>query len=803
MSVLEKAKDLTEEEKAKLVCGASNMGTHGVERLGIPSLRFSDGPLGVRKINPEAKNGSDVDATLPSTCFPVGANLGNTWSTELLGKMGRALGKEAKYYDVDILLGPGINIKRNPLNGRNFEYYSEDPFLTGALASSYIKGLQSEGVGACAKHFALNNNESFRFVSDSLADERTMREIYLKAFEKVMKEARPWAVMTAYNRVNSEFCSQSSFLLDGVLRKEWGYDGLAMSDWGGTQDRVLSLRNGLDLEMPGCIPENVKEVEKSVKTDSLLKKKEEESVGRILSAIDKASLTDRSKKDPSVFEEGDKTAYELALESLVLLKNGKDALPLKKDGKVLVLGSLFEEEHYQGGGSSMIHAYRTRTLKEAFEEKGISFDYEKGYSEEDGKPDAKLEEKALKKAEEYDTVLLFLGERGTDDSEGYDRDSLLLPENQVSLLKKLPSDKKIVVLLYGGGTSEIPCLDKISALIYCGLYGQEGGRALVSVLTGETSPSGKLAESFYASYGDVPYGKEFVPGTEYLYKEGLFVGYREPEGHPKKFLFPFGYGMSYTEFAYSDLSLAKEEKGIRVSYTVTNTGKAAGKEVSEVYVGKKDSSFLRPRAELKGFSKDALLPGEKKRISVFIPYEDMKVYSVRKKAWTLEGGKYEIYVGKDSASFPLRGDVQIEGENIEPETEADLAEKYESYSLNEEEFFRLLGKKEKKETYGRPYTMETPIAYFSSPFGKFFRKIVVGVGKKKVKSAKKIQDPEAKARRIKSGTFVARLMPYNSLRSLSFSSSGAFPYRVAKGILEMANGHFIRGLRRMSKKEKD
>lgn len=802
MSFLEKQKELNEEEKAKLVCGASNMGTYPATRLDIPSLRLSDGPIGVRKINPEAKNGSDVDATLPSTCFPVGTNLGNTWSTELLKKVGNALGKEAVYYGVDILLGPGINLKRNPLNGRNFEYYSEDPYLTGALAASYVQGLQSEGVGACVKHFALNNNEAFRFASDSLAGERTVRELYLKPFEKVIKEASPKAVMTAYNRVNSEFCCQSPFLLEGVLRKEWNYDGLVVSDWGGTQDRVLSLKNGLDLEMPGCIEENVKEVEEAVRNDPELKKKEEESVGRILKALDGASESVRPETDPSVFAEGDALAYEAALESLVLLKNENGALPLKKDEKVLVLGSLFEHEHYQGGGSSMIHAYKTRTLKEAFEEKGILFDYEEGYAEEAEKPDEKLERKALEKAGEYGTILLFLGERGTDDSEGYDRESTSLPQNQVSLLEKLPSGKKIVVLLYGGGSMDVPCLDKISALLYCGLYGQEGGRALSSVLSGESCPSGKLAQSFYASYKDVPYSSEFKPGIDYLYKEGIFVGYREAEGHVKKFLFPFGYGLSYTEFAYSDLSVEKEEDGILVGYTVRNTGNRTGKEISEIYVGKKDSSFLRAKAELKGFSKDGLRPGEEKRISVRIPYGDLEVYSEKKKEWVLEDGKYEIYVGKDSASFLLKGETDLRGEKLKAEMSPELKEKYESYSLSDDEFFSLLGKKKEKETFGKPYTLETPIAYFQSPFGKFFTRIVAGVGKKKIRSARKIKDPEARERRIKAGTFVAKLMPYNSLRSLSFSSAGAFPYRYAKGILEMANGHFFKGIRTMMKKEK-
>ncbi|MDD6240182.1 MAG: glycoside hydrolase family 3 C-terminal domain-containing protein [Eubacteriales bacterium] len=801
MSYEEKVKELTPEEKAKLLSGAKNMETYAIPRLGIPSLKLSDGPLGVRKEDPNAGAVSGVDHTLPSTCFPVGANLGNTWSPALLNEMGKALGKEAKYYDVDILLGPAINIKRNPLNGRNFEYYSEDPILTGKLAISYIEGLQGEGVGACVKHYALNNNESFRFSSDSLCEERVMREIYLRPFQMAIRHAHPGSLMTGYNQVNSAFCCQNDYLLQEVLRKEWGFDGLVMSDWGGTEDRVEALKEGMDLEMPGCIEENPEKVEEAVKKDSLLAQREEESDRRILRALDKASKVDKSVKDKSIFEEDDKLAYRIALESMVLLKNENNTLPLFKEEKVLILGSPFKEEHYQGGGSSMIHSYKKETLEEVFQKRGISYTYEEGYQEREKEPNPKLEKKALEAATKADTILLFLGERGTDDSEGYDRKSIKLPKNQISLLEKIPSGKRIIVLLYGGGVMEIPCLEKINALLYCGLPGQEGGNALVSLLLGEENPSGKLAESFYQSYEEVPYGKEFKPQLTYLYKEGLFVGYREAKEGSKKFAFPFGYGLSYTIFSYSDLEVKQEEDSVLVSYTVKNTGNREGKEISEVYVGKKDSSLLRPIRELKGFSKDNLKPSEEKRIEVRIPFSALKVYVPQKKEFVLEDGTYAIYVGSSSESLILQKEISIAGEKMDEEISLALKEKMLSYSLTDEEFYSLLEREKKDDTITKPYTLETPIAYFNTSFGKKFRKMTVWVGKHKVKKAKHIKDPEQRGREEKAGVFIAELMPYNSLRSLSFSSAGSFSYKVAEGVLEMVNGHFFKGLHKMMAKK--
>jgi len=801
MSCRDKQSELSEEEKAKLLSGAGKMRTYEVKRLGIPPLAFSDGPLGIRKSKPNGSATSSIDESLPATCFPSGSNLGNTWSLSLLQELGSALGKEARHYGVDILLGPSLNIKRNPHNGRNFEYYSEDPFLNGCLASSYVEGIQGEGVGACLKHFALNNNESFRFLSDSLAGERTMREIYLKPFEIAIKASHPAALMCSYNRVNSIFSAEHPFLLKQVLREEWDYQGLVMSDWGGMRDRVASLKAGLDLEMPGGIDENAKQVQEAASKDPLLQQEEEKSVSRLLKTIDTAQEKREREDRPSLFEEDDELAYRLALESFVLLKNEKNALPLAKGEKVLVLGPLFLHEHDQGGGSSLIHPYKKKSLTDAFREEGIDFAYEEGYQEEEEKPNPRLEKKALEKAKDFSTILLFLGERGTDDSEGYDRASLDLPRNQVSLLERLPAEKRIVVLLYGGGSMNIPSLSKISALLYCGLPGQGGARALAQLLSGQESPCGKIAESFYLSEADIPYGKEFKPQIDYLYKEGIFVGYRQAKNHPKRFLFPFGYGLSYTSFSYSSLTVERREGDILVSCLITNTGKREGKEISEVYVGKEDSPILRPERELKGFSKDSLKPGESKRIQVKIPLSSLEVYCPARKRWVLEEGAYQFGVGPSSRDLPLQGEVFLKGEALTADYPPKVQEKIESYQLSDEEFFSLLGWKKEKERFDKPYTMETPIAYFQTLGGKCFRKILVGTGKRKIKKAKRIKDPEARSREEKTGTFLAKMLPYNSLRSLSFSSDGVLPLSAAEGILDIVNGHPFRGLKKMRKKK--
>lgn len=577
---------MTAEEKAALVSGTDFMYTNPIPRLGVPSLCTSDGPHGLRKQTGSRDNG--VSGSEPATAFPTAACTASGRNPELLKKMGAAIGRECRHYGVHTLLGPAVNIKRNPLCGRNFEYFSEDPYLAGVMGAAMVEGVQSEGVGVSVKHFALNNSENFRFMGDSVMSENTMRKIYLKQFEYIVKHAKPATVMCAYNKINGTYCSENKWLLTDVLRNEWGFDGVVMSDWGAVNDRVKGLKAGLDLEMPGDTPACRRWILDGLKDGSLPGEDIDKACRNILKWVDKYYRPE--EKGAADFEAHHELAAEIAADSAVLMKND-GVLPLSGGEKLCIKGELFENMRYQGAGSSMINPAFYNSPKNEFEKRGV----------------------VPVDLDESDTVLYFAGLTDEYESEGFDRESMKLPEDQLREIEALcETGKRIVIVLFAGSPVELPFCDNVSAILNMYLPGQNGGKAVYELLYGIKNPSGKLAETWPMTYGDVPSSATFGKTVNEIYEEGTEVGYRYYNRHNIPVRFPFGYGLSYTTFEHGDWS----KEGDTYTKTVTNTGSRFGGEVAELYVG----------GELKGFKKVYLEPGESVKVSITAPDGEEKKY---------------------------------------------------------------------------------------------------------------------------------------------------------------------------------
>ncbi len=791
---------LTLKEKIEMLQGHDNMKTYKNIDKGIEEIIFSDGPSGIRKELDNGDSLSNISNALPTTCFPTGVTIASTWNIDLVKEMGDVLGDEAKYFGINLLLGPAINIHRNPLCGRNFEYYSEDPFLSGKIASSFVKGIESKNIGACIKHFACNNNEKYRYIGDSIVDKRALHEIYLKPFETVINEVNPYAIMTSYNKINGEFASENKYLLNDYLRSKLKYDGVIMTDWGGLKDRDKALKNGLDLEMPGSIPYNSKLLYDNIKNNNLDQELLDKSILRL---IDLKNKTNNKKIDNFDFNKGYDIAYKLAIEGAILLKNDNDILPINKNEKLLIIGDLFRNVRYQGSGSSMLNPIKLKNHIDVFNENNINYEFELGYLQNENEPNLKLEEDAINKCNDYDKIIVYAGLNDYVESEGYDRDNLSLPKNQLSLINKLIKlNKKIIIVLFGGAPVELPFINDIDAILYMGLSGEAIGDATYYLLFGIENPSGKLTDTWPLKYDDVPFSSEFTKSPYELYKESIFIGYRYFNTVNKNVLFPFGYGLSYTKFKYSNLKIRKIENDINVTFNIKNIGNKKGKEVSEIYIGKNDSKIIRPKLELKGFKKIELDINEEKEISINININDLKVFIDDE--YKLENGIYQIYVGNNSSSILLEGEIELEGAIL---NKSYYDEIYYKFILNNElsnlDFSKIIEREIPNYEYGkRPYTIETPIGEFNTFYGRIFKKIFLNVGLKQIKKASKMKDGLEKERMKKAGIFMYRLMPYNSLRSLSFSSSGKLQYNVAEGILEFANGHPLKGIRKMLKKYK-
>ncbi|MBR1685253.1 MAG: glycoside hydrolase family 3 C-terminal domain-containing protein [Clostridia bacterium] len=655
--------EMTLEEKCSLLSGSDFWHTQAIDRLGIPAVMLSDGPHGLRKQNDKADH-LGVNESIKAVCFPAACASTASFDRTLVRRIGETIGDECQHEQVAVNLGPAINIKRSPLCGRNFEYMSEDPFLAGELASSLIQGTQSKHIGVSVKHFAANNQEHRRMSSDSVIDERTLREIYLPAFEAAAKKGKAWTFMCSYNKLNGEYASQHEELLTDILRKEWGFDGYVMSDWGAVSDRVRGVHAGLDLEMPGSGGVNDNLVLEAVKRGDLDEKDVDTCVERILT-ITKRYLDNAKPDTPWDLEKDHALAGALAADCMVLLKNENSILPFRPEEKVLVIGEFAVRPRFQGGGSSHINCSSVTSLMDALKDvPGVS--YCQGYAIKDDQPSAALTEEALEAAKHADKVLIVAGLPDSFESEGYDREHMHMPYAQEQLISQVAKvNPNTVVLLYNGSPVEMPWVNEVKGIVEGYLAGQNVGYANRAVLYGEVNPSGRLPETFPVHLEDTPcylsYGGE---GNTAVYSEGVFVGYRYYTTKKQPVLFPFGHGLSYTRFSYSDLTLSaeamKDTDTLQVSVKVTNTGDRAGKEVVQLYVAPQKSSVFRPVRELKGFDKVELAPGEEKTVTFTLDKRSFAYWNITLHDWHVDTGVFDIQICADAETVLLSAPVNVE-----------------------------------------------------------------------------------------------------------------------------------------------
>ena len=684
-------KELTLEEKSALLSGAETFKTRGMPKHGIPQIWLSDGPHGLRKQAGESDH-LGLNPSVPATCFPTASAIANSWDAALGEEIGAALGEEAAAQEVSVVLGPGLNMKRNPLCGRSFEYFSEDPYLAGKLAAGYIRGIQSKGVTACPKHFAVNSQETRRMASDSIVDERTLREIYLTGFEIAVKEGHPRSIMSSYNLVNGTYANENKHLLMEILRGEWGFDGAVITDWGGSNDHALGVKNGSTLEMPVPGGDSVRELLAAVESGKISESDIDARLSELLPLVfdTKAALDAAPREFDAAAHHA--LARRAAEESLVLLKNEGALLPLAAGSKVAVIGDFAKNPRYQGAGSSMVNSTQVDVLLDKLIDSELNvIGYQQGFDRH-GKPDAALQKSACELAAQADTVILCMGLDEIAESEGLDRSNLRLAQNQLDLLQAVATvNPKIVVVLYSGSVVETPWLDNCQALLYAALGGQAGAGAVADALTGKVNPCGKLAETWPLAYADVPSAADFATRRKTVeYREGLYIGYRYFTTAEKAVRFPFGYGMSYTTFAYSDM--AADEQG--VSLTVMNTGSVAGTEIVQLYVAKKNSELFRPARELKGFARVTLAPGEKQRITIMLDDKAFRFWNVKANRWEIEGGEYELFVGASVEDIRLCEKISVHGTaTVHPYEDRDLDCYYKGDVLHvsDADFEKLLG----------------------------------------------------------------------------------------------------------------
>ena len=645
------------EQKCALLSGAGTFTTRGYQKAGVPAITLSDGPNGVRK-QAGAADHLGLNPSVPATCFPTAATVACSWDPALGEEIGRAMGEEAAAQEVSVLLGPGLNTKRSPLCGRNFEYFSEDPYLSGKMAAAYVRGIQSEGIAACPKHFAANSQELRRMASDSVLDERTLRELYLTGFEIVVKESVPKTIMSSYNLVNGTYANENAHLLQEILRGDWGFTGAVVTDWGGSNDHALGVKNGSTLEMPAPGGDAVRELLAAVQSGKISEADVDARLDELLTLVLDTSAAVQKHSRSFDADAHHALARRAAAESTVLLQND-GILPLAADTKVAILGDFAETPRYQGAGSSAVNSLKVDTVLENLAQSGLRvLGFAPGFDRR-GMADAAKEAEAVALAKQADVAVLFLGLDEIKESEGLDRTDMKLADNQIALLKAVQqANPNTVVVLNAGSSLETPWLTHCRAVVYGALGGQAGAGAVLDVLTGKMNPCGKLAETWANCYEDTPAKDNFAGvGRTVQYREGLYVGYRYYQTAGVPVAFPFGHGLSYTSFAYSDLKASADG----VTLTVTNTGDRAGAEIVQLYVAKPDAKIFRPAQELKGFAKVPLRPGESR--TVVIPLDDkaFRYWNIQTDRWEIEGGQYELRVGASCADIRLAAAVEIAG----------------------------------------------------------------------------------------------------------------------------------------------
>ena len=684
-------RELSLEQKCALLSGGDTFQSRGLPQFGIPSIWLSDGPHGVRK-QAGASDHLGINPSEPATCFPTASAVASSWDPALGEEMGQALGQEAAAQNVAVLLGPGLNVKRSPLCGRNFEYFSEDPYLAGKMAASYIRGIQKNGIAACPKHFAANNQELRRMASDSIVDERTLRELYLTNFEIAVTEGHPKTIMTSYNLINGTYANENAHLLQEILRDTWGFDGAVVTDWGGSNDHALGVKNGSTLEMPAPGLDSARELCKAVKDGRISEVDINVRLEELLNLIN--DTTGALEKAPKTidWEAHHALARKAAAESIVLLKNKGDLLPLDPEARIAVIGDFAQTPRYQGAGSSVVNAPKVDSFLQVFEESGLhSVGFAQGFNRQ-GKPDPSLQAKAVELAAQADVVLLFLGLDEVKESEGLDRSDMKLAKNQIDLLLAIHRvNPKLVVILSSGSAVETGWQSHCQGLLWAGLGGQAGAGAVLDVLTGKVNPGGHLAETWPLHMEENPSYHNFGgPGRNVEYREGLYVGYRYYQTAGVPVAYPFGYGLSYTTFAYSNLT--STPNGVTV--TVENTGNRAGDEVVQVYIAKPDAKIFRPAQELKGFLRVHLEAGESRTVTIPLDDKAFRYWNDPAGRWAVEGGSYEVRVGGSSADIQLTATVTVAASGDANPYEGLTLPHYQSGQVQDvpdEEFTALLG----------------------------------------------------------------------------------------------------------------
>ncbi|MEY8354338.1 glycoside hydrolase family 3 N-terminal domain-containing protein [Lachnospiraceae bacterium 54-53] len=777
---------MTIEEKAALLSGKNVWQTRNIDRLGIPSIFCADGPHGIRK---QAREGDHLglNASLPATCFPTAAAVANSWDEALCEEIGKALGREAVHQEVNILLGPGLNIKRSPLCGRNFEYFSEDPYQAGKMAAAYVRGIQSQGVYACPKHFAVNSQELRRMAMNSVLDERTLKEIYLEGFEIAVKEGGARSIMTSYNEVNGVYANENKHLLKDILRGEWGFDGIVITDWGGSNDHVQGVAAGSDLEMPAPGLGSAREVIAAVEDGSLSMEELDTCVDDLLDAVLTLTAENRRKKEAFDRKASHELAGKAAEESIVLLKNNGELLPLKPNCKVALIGDFAFVPRYQGAGSSLVNPIRLETMETVIRDCPLScIGTARGYLR-NGKEDTVLEEEARKLAAEADAVLYCFGLDEISECEGMDRTHMRIPQNQIRLLESLAGvNPNIIGIISAGSAIEMPWHGFCRSILHGYLGGEAGPGAMLRVITGAVNPSGHLSETYPLRYEDTPSFRYF-PGAQRSaeYREGIYVGYRYYETAGVRVQYPFGYGLSYTTFVYDHFQAA--EDGVR--FTLTNTGNLDGKEVAQLYVGGPKSRIFRPDKELKGFAKVFLKAGESRTVA--IPFDDktFRYWNEATGRFEVEGGDYTLLIGASVSDIKLSGTVTVTGTTeVFPYTPEKLGSYYSGrvQNVSGEEFEALLGHRLPDGKWSGELGVNDALCqmfYAKNPLARLICRILTGLKNRN----------EAKGTPDLNLLFIYN-MPF---RGIAKMTGGMVSMEMAKGMVLAVNGHFFRGMKKI------
>jgi beta-glucosidase len=777
-------KQMTLEEKCYLFSGKDFWQTRSLERLGVPNMTLSDGPHGIRK---QAGEGDQLglNPSLPATCYPTAATVANSWDPALGEEIGAHLGAEAASQGVGVVLGPGLNVKRSPFCGRNFEYFSEDPYLAGKMAASYIRGIQKNGVSACPKHFAANSQELRRMASDSVMDERTLREIYLTGFEIAVKEGHAKSIMSSYNRINGTYANENGHLLQEILRDEWGFDGFVVSDWGGSNDHVEGVRAGSHLEMPTTGGDSDPELIDAVKAGRLSEELLDRRVDELLDVI--LSVTRAVKPlegKPFDIDAHHAMAARASEQSIVLLKNEGNILPLKKGVKVAVIGEFAQKARYQGAGSSVVNPTKLDHAMDVI--KNFDLDvvgFEPGYPRS-GKGDPAMRAQAVELAKKADVVLLYIGLDEISEAEGLDRSHMRLAQSQVELIEAVAeANPNVVAVMSAGSAVEMPWLPKVKALVHGYLCGQAGAASVLKAIVGQVNPSGKLAESYPVRYEDVS-SAPYFPAKERTaeYREGLFVGYRYFQSANVPVLFPFGFGLSYTSFEYSDLTVTDKE----ATFTLKNTGSMDGAEVAQLYVSKPDGEVFRPARELKGFAKVFLKAGESKKVTIPLDDKAFRYFNVDTNKFEVEGGEYQILIGASCADIKLSGAVSVQGTGAKSPYNKEKFAKYFSgdiKSISDAEFEALLGRPIPDGHWSGTLEMNDALCqmyYAKSGLARFAYKILTNLINKSIEKG----EPNLNL-----------LFNYNMpFRAIAKMTGGICTMEMAEGILTIVNGHFFKGL---------